>query len=103
ERALVLAREKLDARVALDRIGEVRDDAVERHGDSGLGERGRNALRNIEARDAVGIFPTCTVGEGQRNHGCVLLTPAYERRRGGFARLVTAQRLYRVHSGLPVG
>ncbi len=48
ERARVLAGEEFDFRVALDRVGEIGDGAVERHGDRALGERGRNPLGDVE-------------------------------------------------------
>ena len=58
-------REELDLGVALDRVGEVGERAVERHRDRALGERGRDALGDVEAGDAVGIVPTRAVGKGQ--------------------------------------
>jgi hypothetical protein len=54
QRARVLARQELDLGVLLDRIGEVGDHAVERHGDGALGERGRNALGDVETGGALG-------------------------------------------------
>ena len=53
ERARVVARDELDLGVALDRVGEVGERAVERHRDGALGERGRDALGDVEAGDAV--------------------------------------------------
>ena len=52
ERARVLAGDELDLRVLLDRVGEVGELAVERHRDRALGERGRDALRDVETGDA---------------------------------------------------
>ena len=81
ERARVLAREELDLRIVLDRVGEIGDAAVERHRHRVLGERRRDALRDVETGDAWGIVPTRAVGKGQRDHhASPLLTPAYERR-----------------------
>ena len=81
ERPRVVAGQKLDLGVVLDRIGKVGKLAVERHGDRALGERRRNALGDLEAGGVGGIVPTCAVGEGQRDHGpLLLLTPADERR-----------------------
>ena len=68
QRARVLARQELDLGVLLDRVGEVGDRAVERHRDRALGERGRNALGDVETGDALGILPTRAVGKGQRDH-----------------------------------
>ena len=79
QRARVVARQELDLGVLLDRIGEVGDRAVERHRDGALGERGRNALGDVETGDALGIFPTCAVGKGQRDHSMLLCSlAAYE-------------------------
>ena len=72
ERARVLAREKLDSSVVLDRIGEVGELAVKRHRHRALGERGRNALGDIEAGGVLRIFPTRAVGKGQRDHHSLL-------------------------------
>ena len=68
ERARVLAGDELDLGVLLDRVGEVGDHAVERHRDRALGERGRNALGDVEAGDAVGEFAARAVGKGQGDH-----------------------------------
>src|SRR5262249_8563627 len=73
ERTRVLAGEKLDLRVALDRVVEIREHAVERHGDGALGERRRNAFGDVEAGRALRIFPTRAVGKGQRDHHSLLL------------------------------
>ena len=79
ERARVLAGDELDRGVALDRVGEVADLAVERHRDRALGERGRDALRDVEAGDVVGIVPTRAVGKGQRDHECTPVAHSHER------------------------
>ena len=73
QRARVLAGEEFDLGVALDRVGEVGERAVERHRDRALGERGRDALGDVETGDAVGIVPTRAVGKGQRDHHSLLL------------------------------
>ena len=76
QRARVLARDELDLGVLLDRIGEVGDLAVERHRDRALGERGRDALRDVETGDVVGVVAARAVGKGQGDHGVLLwLTP----------------------------
>ena len=43
--------------------------AVERHRDRALGERGRDALGDVETGDVVGVFAARAVGKGQRDHG----------------------------------
>ena len=50
QRARVLAADEFDLGVALDRVGEVREHAIERHRDRALGERRRDALGDIETR-----------------------------------------------------
>src|SRR5262249_28315695 len=52
---------------------QIRERAVERHGDRALRERGRNALGDVEAGGAFGILPTRAVGKGQRDHHSLLL------------------------------
>ncbi len=79
QRARVLAIDELDFGVLFDRLGEVGDLAVERHRDRALGERGRDALGDVEAGDAVGIFPTRAVGKGQRDHGFAPVAHSCER------------------------
>src|SRR6516165_2019727 len=73
ERARILAGEKLDSSVVLDRIGEVGDLAVERHGHRALGERRRNAFGYVEAGGVWRVVPTRAVGKGQRDHHSLLL------------------------------
>ena len=81
ERARIVSGEEFDLGVMLDRIGQIGNLAVQRHGDGALGERGRNALGDIEAGGVGGIVPAGPVGEGQCDHGSLLLlTPADERR-----------------------
>ena len=81
QRARIVAREEFDLCIVLDRIGEIGDNAVERHRDGALGKRRRNALGDVEAGCAFGIVPACAVGKGQRDHhSLLLLTPANERR-----------------------
>ena len=73
ERARVVAGEELDLGVMLDRIGQIGDLAVERHGDRALGERRRNAFGDVEAGGVLRIVPTRAVGKGQRDHFQLLL------------------------------
>ena len=54
QRARVLARDEFDLGVALDRVGEIGERAVERHGDGALGQRRRNALGHVEPGGAWG-------------------------------------------------
>ena len=65
QRARVVAVDEFDLRVVRDRIGEIGDHAVERHRDRALGERGRDALGDIEAGDVLGEFALGAVGEGE--------------------------------------
>ena len=81
QRARVVAGQKFDLGVVLDRIGKVGELAVQRHGDRALGERRRNALGDVEAGGVWRIFPTRAVGKGHGDHFLLLLlTPANERR-----------------------
>ena len=48
QRSRVVAADEFDLGVALDRVTEVGEHAIERHGDGALGERGRDALGDIE-------------------------------------------------------
>jgi len=73
QRARVLAADEFDLGVALDGVVQVREHAIERHGDGALGERGRDALGDIEPGCAVGKVPTCAVGKGQGDHRSLLL------------------------------
>ena len=68
ERARVLARYEFDLGVALDRVGQIGERTVERHRHGAFGQRGRNALGDIEPGGAWGVVPTCAVGKGQRDH-----------------------------------
>ena len=68
ERARIFAGQKFDLGVMLDRIGEIGDLAVERHGHRALGERRRNALGDVEAGGVVWIVPTRAVGKGHSDH-----------------------------------
>jgi len=73
ERARIVPDEEFDLGIALDRVGEIRDRAIERHGDRALGERRRDAFRDIETGDSGGILPACAVGKGQCDHSELLL------------------------------
>ena len=68
ERARVLAIDEFDLGVALDRVGQIGDRAVERHRHGAFGQRGRNALGDIKPGGALGVVPACAVGKGQRDH-----------------------------------
>ena len=48
QRSRVVAADEFDLGVVLDRVAEVGEHAIERHGDGALGERGRDALGDIE-------------------------------------------------------
>ena len=64
QRARILAADEFDLGVVLDRVGEIGELAVERHGDRPLGERRRNPLGDVEAGGVGRIVPTRAVGEG---------------------------------------
>src|SRR5207248_593022 len=68
ERARVIAEYELDVGIALDRIGEIREPAIERHGHGALRERGRDALGDVKTTDAVWIVSARAVGKRQRDH-----------------------------------
>ncbi|MGY3118969.1 hypothetical protein ACVWXQ_002906 [Bradyrhizobium sp. S3.14.4] len=74
ERARIVAVDQLDLGIGFDGIVEVGDYAVERHRNRALGQRRRNALGDLEAGDALGVFAPGAVGEGEgdlfgRGHG----------------------------------
>ena len=99
QRARIVAGDEFDLRITLDRVGEIGELAVERHRDRALGERGRDALGDIEAGGVFRELAPGAVGEGEGDlvhgldrfqireavfevgHRCLLmLTPANERR-----------------------
>ena len=51
----------------LDRIGEIRHDAIERHSHGAFGERGRDALGDVEAGRVLGEFACRAVRESECN------------------------------------
>ncbi|MEH2528835.1 hypothetical protein V1288_006744 [Bradyrhizobium sp. AZCC 2176] len=65
QRARIVAVDELDLRIARNRIVEVADLAVERHRHRALGQRGRDALGDIEPGGVLGIFALGAVGEGE--------------------------------------
>ena len=82
QRARVVARDELDLGVLLDRVGEIGDRAVERHRDRALGERGRDALGDVEAGDVWRDTPDARRRERSARpcfSSCCSLA-AYERR-----------------------
>ncbi len=95
EAAPVIAGEKLDARVALDRIGEIGDDALERHRHRALGERRRDALGDVETGCAVGIVPTGAVGKRQGDHDVLVLTRCVRMQVSGFSSRAFSARIQR--------
>ncbi len=88
ERAGIVAGEKFDFGVVLDRIGKIGKLAVERHRHRALGERGRNALGDVEAGCAVGIIPTRAVGKGQRDHHSLLFAHSLRTNAGKHGRTI---------------
>ena len=69
QRAGIVAGDELDVRILGDRIGEVADHAVERHCHRALGERGRDALGDVEPGDVPGEFALGAVGKGEGDPG----------------------------------
>ena len=63
QRARVLAVDQFDLRIVRNRIVEIGDHAVQRHRHRALGERGRDALGDLEAGGVLGIFALGAVGE----------------------------------------
>ena len=64
QRARIVTGDEVDLGIVFDRIGEIGQRAVQRHHDGALGERGRNALGDVEPGGAAGIFAGLAVGEG---------------------------------------
>jgi hypothetical protein len=79
QRARVVARHKLDFGVRFDGVGEVDDGAVERHRHGALGQRGRNALGDVEPGNALGVVAACAVGKGQCDHVSSPVAHSHER------------------------
>ena len=65
QRTRIVAVDQFDPGVVRNRIVEIGDRAVERHRHRALGERGRDALRDIEPGGVSGIFAFRAVGEGE--------------------------------------
>ena len=81
QRARVFAIDEFDFAHRLDRLGEIGQLAVERHGHSALGERGRNALGDVEAGNAG-----CETGAARRrekSREIISLSFAHSPRRAG--------------------
>ncbi len=68
QRARILAGDELDLRVAIQRREQIDERAVDSHGDAALGERGRDALGDVEARDAGIELTGRPVRESHCNH-----------------------------------
>ncbi len=68
QRARIVAIEELDLRIGLDGVGEIVDDAIERHRDGALGERQRNGFDDFDACDAGRIFPARAIGKSDVDH-----------------------------------
>ncbi|MDF9793714.1 hypothetical protein M2440_004415 [Methylorubrum extorquens] len=68
ERPRIVARDELDRGVARDRVVEIADRAVERHGDRALGERLGDALHHGPTGHRGVVRAGVAVGEGQDGH-----------------------------------
>jgi hypothetical protein len=64
QRARIVAGDEFDFRVALDAVVEIKQRPIQRHRHGAFRQRGRNALGDIEAGDALGEFAPGAVGEG---------------------------------------
>jgi hypothetical protein len=65
QRARVVAGDEFDARIMLDRVGEITDHAVERHRHGALGQRRRDPPGDVEAGGVFVEFAFGAVGEGE--------------------------------------
>ena len=65
QRAGVVAGDEFYSRITLDRVGKVRDHAIQRHRHRALGQRRRDAPGDIEAGDVLGEFALGAIGEGE--------------------------------------
>ena len=79
ERAGIVAGDDLDAGIALDRIGEIGEVAVEGDRHRLFGERFGNAFGDRASCHAGIELANGIVGKRQFDHRHLLLTPAYER------------------------
>ena len=64
----IVAGDELERRVLIDRVGKINKLAVANGGHRALGERGRNGLGDVEARNAWLVGALSAVGEGDANH-----------------------------------
>ena len=68
ERARIVAGDEFEARVGLDRVGEIDEFAVAHRCDRALGERGRNRFGDVEAGNGRLVGALGAVGKGDVNH-----------------------------------
>jgi len=66
--AWILARDEFDAGVAVDRVGEIGDRAVQRHRDRALGQGGGDGLGDFGAGDSGLIGSRGAVGKSDVDH-----------------------------------
>ncbi len=88
QRARIVAADEFDFRVMFDSVGEISDLAIKRHRHGALGERGRDALGDVEAGGVFGELALGAVGEGEGDfvHGLdrfQIREAVLESRRGG--------------------
>src|SRR5690349_3092673 len=95
-----VAHDELDPSVAVEWIGEVRQDPVPLHGDRLLGEAGGDAFDHGGPGGATRIVAYCTVGERHLDHFAISIS----RRNGGVWALIMRYRAGKPGStGLPAG
>ncbi len=68
QRARVGAVEELDAGIAVDRVGEIGDDAVERHRHGALGQRLGDPVHHAPSGHGLVVGAGVAVGEGEDGH-----------------------------------
>ncbi len=81
--ARIFTIDEIDFGIARERIGEISQHAIERHGDRSLGKRGRDGFGNIEAGRAGGELTLRAVLESDGNHviSCCSLADTGRRKR----------------------
>src|SRR5262249_41114689 len=78
ERARVVAAEKFDSGVAMDRLAEIADDAVDRHRHTAFRKRRRYRTGDFGAGGPGRELALRAVGKGDGNHSLLLLTRRYQ-------------------------
>ena len=77
QRTGIVTPDEFEPRIGVDGGGEVRELAVEDHGHGAFGQRGRNALGDVDAGNAGFERTLRAIGKGNRDHK---LSPVLSRR-----------------------